>query len=114
VVLHDVDHFVHSDAYGGVSKALYGILPVQYALIGAVLALVWRQDLRAPAAAAALAAGSIAAFVFAHVVPFGPQPVTEHDAPLITWLLIVVPVAVSAYVFAVGLRLRTAIYPGTR
>jgi hypothetical protein len=106
VVAHDVDHVANQDITGNLSAAFWVFLPFQYAAFALVVALVLRHDSRAPSLAALVCVVAILAFTGAHLLSVGPLAYSDYDLPVISWVLVFVPMAVAAFTLAVALRLR--------
>ncbi|HYU61927.1 MAG TPA: hypothetical protein VEK39_14305 [Solirubrobacterales bacterium] len=106
LVAHDVDHVVNEGRLYELPVGFWIFLPFQYGAFLAVLVMVRRRAPNAATLAAALGATTVVGFAVSHALPFAFAP--YEDPPAFSWVLVYVPMAVAAAVFAVALRLRSA------
>jgi hypothetical protein len=109
LVAHDVDHVVNEDRLYELTTPFWVFLPFQYGAFALVIALVWRRDPRAPRLAMFLGAVTFVGFIVSHVLPFGLAPYPDYDAPTLSWILVLVPMAAALLVlFDAGRLARTS------
>jgi peptidoglycan/LPS O-acetylase OafA/YrhL len=105
---HDLDHVVNEDRLYELTTPFWVFLPFQYGAFALVIALVWRRDPRGPRLAVLLSALTVVGFIVSHVLPFGLAPYQDYDAPTISWILVLVPMAAALLVlFEAGRLIRT-------